>query len=962
MAMQSSSSFDADVVIAGGGLAGLTLSLQLRQQNPDWRIVVLEKSKRPLPIAAHKVGESSVELGSYYLGKMLGLADYLQENHLFKYGLRFFPGGGHLPPHQRRELGPAREPIVPSYQMDRGLLENDLRAKITEEGVDLLEGADVSEITLGQEGAAHTITFAIEGEGTKTLTTRWFFDATGRNALLRKDLKLTRGSPHKANSSWFRVKGRVDITTFVPDSEVDWHQNEWAEHRWRSTNHLMGRGYWLWIIPLSTGNTSIGLVVHDEIHGFRKIQSLEKLRAFIAEHEPYIFEQIKDAEVLDFRAVRNYSHNIARSFSADRWGMVGEAGAFVDPLYSPGTDFIAFANTFATELVRVDRTGGDLTTRTRDLNIQYRSLVGGAIQLYNNAGAVYDHADAMFMKLYWDNFWYWSFSCQFFIQKIYEQSGENLEKFSAVGQRFLYLSQHLQALVRAWADIAPMEPEAGFGHMPGFPSRVLDTHLALERRMDFDECYAYVQMRADQAIEFVGECLLRVLFTVGEAKARELAETLRIQNWDTPIPLSRVEAENVTGLARRKRITPVALDVQRTLGRHPQNTPVEIVKELLGKLVYDDSQDAKATTPPPSIPVAKTTPSKAQKVEKAQVPPTRSNQNAARDELLQMLGGKWVTAALSAAAQLGIAEHLADGPRPLDDLANRCEAQPDALQRFLRALASLHVIHESIDGHFELTTLGQELRKERLGELAVYVGSDFAWNPWSKLSDAVRTGVPAFDIEHGAGLFRYLSKTEEEAAVYDAGVDAFTRQEAAALVEHIDLREFQRVLDIGGGRGSLLLELLRAAPNLRGTLFDVPEVIERAKTRAELKPFLQRLRFEGGDFHQPIAARADLVVLKHVLHNWGDETALRILRNAAETLDSPNGRIVIIEALLLPSNYPDPARLMDLEMLVLCDQGRERSKSEFRGLLKRAGLRMEASGDLAGTARWMLVSKRDAQA
>lgn len=584
-----------DVLIGGGGLAGLTLSLQLIQEFPDFSIAVVEKSKRPLPEACHKVGESSVELGSHYL-ESLGLKDYLASEHLFKHGLRFFPGGGELPINERRELGPAQEPIVPSYQIDRGKFENDLRSVVCDAGVTLLEGARLADVDIGSSGELHQVTVRDESDVESVLSARWFFDASGRNAILRRKLKLTRGTNHAAHAGWFRVSGRVDITELADGTAAEWHDADFAAQRWRSTNHLMGTGYWVWIIPLSTGHTSIGLVVHEENHGYQVVRSLANVRAFMEEHEPWIAERLFRQEVLDFRSIRGYSHNVARSFSADRWGMVGEAGAFVDPLYSPGTDYIAYANTFARELLRVERDGGDLVQRTRELNLQYRALVAGNVDLYRDAAPVYGHASAMFMKLYWDNFSYWSFPCQYYLQEIYRLSGKAHQRFTTAGMRFVELSQYVQQLTRAWAVECPEEPTAGFSGMPGFPSVLVDAHLALQVRMNPDETFAYMQKRAGEAEEIVAECLVRVLFEVGDSSAAAIFENAGVARWDLRVPGRRVVSEETIGLARRRALTPIERDVERSLGRVKAKSRVETVMSLLRPMLMaaEESVDSAA--------------------------------------------------------------------------------------------------------------------------------------------------------------------------------------------------------------------------------------------------------------------------------------------------------------------------------------------------------------------------------
>ncbi|HTE06156.1 MAG TPA: tryptophan 7-halogenase, partial [Planctomycetota bacterium] len=474
-----------DVVICGGGLAGLLLARQIRRELPQLHVTLIERTRRPLPDAAHKVGESSVELGSQYLER-LGLKDYMLERHLVKLGLRFFPGGGHLPLAQRCEIGPCAEPLVRSYQIDRGRFEEDLRAFDEADGVTLVEGARVLDIALGKDGAPHVVSYELDGAAHQ-LATRWVVDAAGRSALLRRQLKLTRTSPHAASAAWFRIAGRLDISDLVPASEAAWHARPCADVRWRSTNHLMGRGYWAWIIPLATGNTSIGIVVHDTVHDFHEISSLERARDFLARHEPVLATALESAEVLDFLCLKGYSHSISRCWSAERWAIVGEAGAFVDPLYSPGTDFITFANCFTVEMLRVERAGGDLAGKAALLNAQYRVSVGGTIELFRQAAPVYGHSRAMAAKVYWDNFAYWNFTCQYFQQDVYKKSAEEHEPYAEIGRHFLTWTGRVQSLLAGWAELLPeVAPEAIFRPLPVFPSMLVDAHIAAGKQLPAD--------------------------------------------------------------------------------------------------------------------------------------------------------------------------------------------------------------------------------------------------------------------------------------------------------------------------------------------------------------------------------------------------------------------------------------------------------------------------------------------
>lgn len=582
------SSSSQDVVICGGGLAGLLLARQLRQELPELSVTVIERTARPLPDGCHKVGESSVELGCQYL-EGLGLQKYLLDEHLVKLGLRFFPGGGTQPLHERTEIGPCSEPVVRSYQMDRGKLENDLRQMCEDDGVTMVEGAKVKDVDLGADGADHRIRF--EGESSGEVKARWVVDATGRQALMRKRMKTTRGSPHKAHAGWFRVKGRVDLSDMVPETETEWHERPCNAERWRSTNHFMGVGYWAWLIPLSTGRTSVGLVIHDDPHTATDIGGIDNTMAFLRKHEPDLAKLLDQYDVEDFLCLKGYSHNVARSWSPDRWAMVGEAGAFVDPLYSPGTDFIAAANHFTVEMIRSDigkggygkdgKLGVTIAEKATHLNLLYRSLFNGCADLFRRAQPVYGHPSAMATKVFWDNFLYWSFTCHLIHQGIFRLSPDEYQPFGKVGVRFLELGNFVQGFLREWALLAPEEQKAEFIGAPHYPSLLVDAHVSTGERYSLEETLELMQLRIGQAEQAVGEIVLRGVQIVGPEKAKQLLERSEFEQIGIAITPSRLEGEGKIGKARRDHLSVMARDVERTLGRIVRHPEAEKARDLL---------------------------------------------------------------------------------------------------------------------------------------------------------------------------------------------------------------------------------------------------------------------------------------------------------------------------------------------------------------------------------------------
>lgn len=314
--------------------------------------------------------------------------------------------------------------------------------------------------------------------------------------------------------------------------------------------------------------------------------------------------------------------------------------------------------------------------------------------------------------------------------------------------------------------------------------------------------------------------------------------------------------------------------------------------------------------------------------------------------LLRCLAGKWIVQAVATAAELRLPEAL-DEPRTLTELAVRLQCKPDPLGRLLRVLVGEGLLVERADSRYALTPVGEQLRQDALGVLARFVASPSQWAPWTELTHAVRTGESAFERVHGKPLFDYLAEHPEDAALYDEAVDAFTSVQARVLAELDVLDDVRTVVDVGGGRGTLLIELLSRRPALQAVLLERPSVLEAARRRFEALGLAQRCTFVGGDFFRAVPPGADAYVLKHVLHNWDDARAEDLLRRCAAAM-APRGRIFVVESILLPGNLRDGARLIDLEMLVLTGGGRERTKPEFRRLFANAGLRLTATRPLTG--------------
>ncbi len=411
-----------DLIIIGGGLAGLTLALQLRQRLPKLDVLVLERRAHPVPEACHKVGESTVEIGARYFQDVLGLKQHLMDAQLKKFGFRFFFSDGRRDFDAVTELGGSRPFAVGSWQLDRGIFENYLGHEVQARGIRFIDNAMVRTLTFADHRCSpatpanepHSVQWQRPGEALQTAQARWVVDASGRAGLIKKKLGLARDNAHAAHAVWFRVSGHI-----IPDewsSDPAWRQRCITPTRWLSTNHLVGEGYWVWLIPLASGSHSVGIVADPRWHPLQKMNTFERAMDWLQVHQPRLFDELdtKRDTLQDFAFFRRFSHDCEQVFSDQRWAIAGEAGRFLDPFYSPGSDFIAIGNTYITELVARDHAGESISAHTRIFEQVFKSFHDNMLTLYVDQYGIFGDPEVLPIKVFWDYTYYWGVLAKFY--------------------------------------------------------------------------------------------------------------------------------------------------------------------------------------------------------------------------------------------------------------------------------------------------------------------------------------------------------------------------------------------------------------------------------------------------------------------------------------------------------------------------------------------------------------------
>ncbi len=307
--------------------------------------------------------------------------------------------------------------------------------------------------------------------------------------------------------------------------------------------------------------------------------------------------------------------------------------------------------------------------------------------------------------------------------------------------------------------------------------------------------------------------------------------------------------------------------------------------------------------------------------------------------LRRMTTAYWTSQAIYVTTRLGIPDLLANRPQTSEALAAATDTHAPSLYRLLRAVASLGILEEDETRQFTLTPMGRLLRSDVSGSMrawTILLGEPWFRGAWDNLLHSVRTGNAAFEAVHGAEFWAYVGRDPDANALFNAAMSSVAPIRTKSTVEAYDFSAFRVVVDVGGGHGTLLAAILASHPKVRGILFDLPHVVEGAGAGLRAAGVSDRCEIVGGSFLEAVPAGGDAYVLQSVIHDWDDESSVRILQSCRRSMGR-GAKLLLVELVVPTGNEDHPSKLSDLNMLVLC-QGRERTAEEFSGLLAIAGL------------------------
>ena len=310
------------------------------------------------------------------------------------------------------------------------------------------------------------------------------------------------------------------------------------------------------------------------------------------------------------------------------------------------------------------------------------------------------------------------------------------------------------------------------------------------------------------------------------------------------------------------------------------------------------------------------------------------------DGVLQLLNGAHVAGAVSCLAQLGIPDLIEAAPKSAEELASEIGANPQALYRLLRATASVGVLSEGPGGKFSHTPMSAVLRSDAnpsLRAFAIMSGREWHARGWSHLEYCVRTGKQALDQIYGEPVFEFLKQHSAEAQIFNDAMTELSMIDSPAVAEAYDFDGIRSIVDVGGGHGLLLATILEKNAHLRGTLYEVPHVVEGA-ANGPLKSVMERCTVACGDMFCSVPAGADAYIMKHIIHDWPDDLCLKILKACRRSVN-PGGKLLVVDCVIQPGNDFSPSKFLDLQMLIF-PSGCERTEKQFRELFAAAGWKL----------------------
>ena len=312
-----------------------------------------------------------------------------------------------------------------------------------------------------------------------------------------------------------------------------------------------------------------------------------------------------------------------------------------------------------------------------------------------------------------------------------------------------------------------------------------------------------------------------------------------------------------------------------------------------------------------------------------------------QQRIMQMLTGFWISQSIHVAAKLKLADLLANGPQSATTLAESTNTHAESLYRLLRALASVGIFTETQSGTFTLTPMAECLRSDVPGSqyAAAMMMGDEHYLSWADLLHSIRTGETGFEHRFGKPIFDYMDDKPETANIFDAAMTAIHGAETQAMLEVYDFSPFHTLVDIGGGNGTLIREVLLKHADLKGIVFDRPHVTDRTTTFLNDWGLTARCHSIGGDFFHEVPSGGDAYLLRHIIHDWTDEQSLAILKNIRKVIPD-TGKLLLVESVIPPGNEPNFAKLLDLNMLVI-PGGKERTEKQYTELYEAAGFRLQ---------------------